>query len=57
VTVVIGVGAGHAAYFWPVWLLIPLIFGITGALKGKGSSAGSSEREARRAVRRERRRR
>jgi len=27
-------GTGHALYFWPVWLLIPMLFGGLGRLGG-----------------------
>jgi hypothetical protein len=49
------ISSGHLNYFWPVWMLIPLIFGLTGALAGRGQGGGSSDRYARRAARRERR--
>jgi hypothetical protein len=51
------ISAHHLTYFWPVWMLIPLIFGLTGALSSKGQSGGgsSADRDARRAARRERR--
>jgi Domain of unknown function (DUF1707) len=41
--------AGHLAYFWPVWMLIPLILGVF------GQWADHSSRDARRAARRDRR--
>jgi uncharacterized integral membrane protein len=48
------VSSGHLTYFWPVWMLIPLILGIFGrAAAGHG---GGSDRDARRAARRDRRR-
>ncbi|GIE96101.1 hypothetical protein Ari01nite_35660 [Paractinoplanes rishiriensis] len=28
--------AGHLTYFWPVWMLIPLVFGVCGQWFGKG---------------------
>lgn len=28
------VGSGHVGYFWPVWLLIPMAFGLLGRLGG-----------------------
>ncbi|WP_433300653.1 DUF1707 SHOCT-like domain-containing protein [Actinoplanes sp. CA-030573] len=28
--------AGHLTYFWPVWMLIPLIFGVFGQWFGDG---------------------
>ena len=30
------VSAGHPTYFWPVWMLIPLILGVTGQAFGGG---------------------
>ena len=29
------VGAGHVGYFWPVWLLVPMAFGLLGRLGGR----------------------
>jgi hypothetical protein len=47
--------AGHLTYYWPVWMLIPLIFGVLGRM-GHGSHGQSgSARDARRAARRDRR--
>jgi hypothetical protein len=43
------VSAGHLVYFWPVWMLIPLVFGFLGFWGNHGA------RDARRASRRERR--
>jgi hypothetical protein len=40
-------------YFWPVWLLIPLVLGIF----GRAAGSHGSDREARRAARRDRRQR
>ena len=45
--------SGHLTYFWPVWMLIPLVLGMFGRAAGQGSD---SDREARRAARRDRRR-
>ncbi|HEY7594766.1 MAG TPA: DUF1707 domain-containing protein [Actinophytocola sp.] len=28
------IGNGHVEYFWPVWLLIPMAFGVLGRLGG-----------------------
>jgi hypothetical protein len=47
--------AGHLTYYWPVWMLIPLIFGILGQRRSQGTGSGISDRDARRAARRERR--
>jgi hypothetical protein len=47
------ISSGHLTYFWPVWMLIPLILGVFGRAAGHG---GGSDREARRAARRDRRR-
>ncbi|MDT5032688.1 MAG: hypothetical protein QOC94_2859 [Actinoplanes sp.] len=50
------VSAGHLTYFWPVWMLIPLFFGLIGAMSGKHeNSPRDRDRDARRAARRERR--
>ncbi|HEV8527396.1 MAG TPA: DUF1707 domain-containing protein [Actinomycetes bacterium] len=49
------ISSGHLNYFWPVWLLIPLIFGIFGRLASRGSRGGYPDRQARRAARRDRR--
>lgn len=27
-------GSGHFGYFWPVWILIPMAFGLVGHLRG-----------------------
>jgi hypothetical protein len=45
--------AGHLTYFWPVWMFIPLVLGLTGSLAGRGDR--DRARDARRADRRERR--
>lgn len=29
------IGSGHVQYFWPVWLLIPMLFGVLGRF-GRG---------------------
>jgi len=50
------IGAGELNYFWPVWMLIPLIFGVFGQLAGRGST-GARDRQARRDARRDRRNR
>jgi hypothetical protein len=31
------IAAGELLYFWPVWMLIPLIFGVVGQMAGRGS--------------------
>jgi hypothetical protein len=33
---VTSLSAGHLTYFWPVWMLIPLILGVTGQIFGRG---------------------
>jgi hypothetical protein len=33
---VTSISAGHLTYFWPVWMLIPLIFGVSGQWFGGG---------------------
>ena len=45
------ISSGHLVYFWPVWVMIPLILGIVGQLQGNAGRA----RDARRAARRDRR--
>jgi Domain of unknown function (DUF1707) len=45
--------SGHLTYFWPVWTLIPLILGLFGRAAGQG---GGTDRDVRRAARRDRRR-
>jgi DUF1707 SHOCT-like domain len=49
------ISSGHLDYFWPVWFLIPLVFGIFGQLASRGSRSGYPDRQARRAARRDRR--
>lgn len=41
--------AGRPTYFWPVWMLIPLLFGLFGSAAGKnaGRGAGRSRRRDR----------
>jgi hypothetical protein len=34
---VTSISAGHLVYFWPVWMLIPLILGVAGQAFGGGS--------------------
>jgi hypothetical protein len=38
------ISSGHLTYFWPVWLLIPLVLSIF----GRAASSHGSDREARR---------
>ena len=45
--------SGHLTYFWPIWVMIPMILGVFGNLTGGRSGRG--ERDARRAARRDRR--
>ena len=28
------ISSGHLQYFWPVWMLIPLVLGVTGQFFG-----------------------
>jgi Domain of unknown function (DUF1707) len=42
------ISSGHLQYFWPVWLLIPLIFGIVGQLASRASRSAGPDRRARR---------
>jgi hypothetical protein len=46
------ISSHHLTYFWPVWLLIPLVLSVFGRAAGHG---GASNRDARRAARRDRR--
>ena len=50
------IASGHLQYYWPVWMLIPLIFGVFGQWS-RHHNGGSADRlrDARRAARRERR--
>jgi hypothetical protein len=34
---VTSISAGHLVYFWPVWMLIPLILGVAGQAFGHGN--------------------
>jgi len=47
------IGSGHLEYFWPVWVLVPMLFGVVSRL-GRGGYH-HSDRDARRAARRDRR--
>jgi hypothetical protein len=48
--------SGHLTYYWPVWMLIPLILGVFGQRFGRhNGDSGNSVRDARRAARRDRR--
>ena len=48
--------AGHLTYFWPVWMLIPLVLGVTGQWFGHDNgNGGRTGRDERRAARRARR--
>ena len=49
------ISSGHLNNFWPVWLLIPLIFGVFGQLASRASHGARPDRQARRAARRDRR--
>ena len=40
--------AGHLTYFWPVWMLIPLIFGVFGQMFGHGGGHGRDRDRRRR---------
>jgi hypothetical protein len=53
--------AGHTVYFWPIWMLIPLVLGVAGQWFGQSNDskayrAGRDERRAARDERRARRR-
>jgi uncharacterized protein DUF1707 len=47
--------AGHFVYFWPVWMLIPLVLGVAGQWFGHGHGDGDERRDAYRAARDDRR--
>jgi|tagenome__1003787_1003787.scaffolds.fasta_scaffold20811183_2 hypothetical protein len=49
------ISAGHLTYYWPVWMLIPLIFGVFGQWRSHAGGPDRSDRDARRAARRQRR--
>ena len=49
--VITSVSAGHLTYFWPVWMLFPIILGMFGQWR----SQDLTDRSARRAARRDRR--
>jgi uncharacterized protein DUF1707 len=40
--------AGHLTYFWPVWMLIPLILGVFGQMFGSGGGRGRDRNRDRR---------
>ena len=59
--VITSVSAGHLTYFWPVWMLIPLVLGVVGQWSGHGGAreardARRAARDARRAAMRDRHR-
>jgi hypothetical protein len=45
---VTSLGAGHLQYFWPVWLLIPMVLGGLGQLGVGGDRYGRRDRRGRR---------
>ena len=47
--------AGHLLYYWPVWMLIPLVLGVSGRYFGGNRSQSDRARQARRDARRQRR--
>jgi hypothetical protein len=54
---VTSLSAGHLVYFWPVWMLIPIVLGVGGQWFGHsyGHAERDERREAYRAARDERR--
>jgi hypothetical protein len=40
--------AGHLTYFWPVWMLIPLILGVFGQMFGQGGGRNRNRDRRRR---------
>lgn len=56
--VITSVSAGKLTYFWPVWMLIPLVLGVFGQWSSHDNADANdarASRDARRAARRERR--
>jgi hypothetical protein len=55
---VTSLSAGHLTYFWPVWMLFPIVLGIGAQWRADkaGANPFRAERDARRAERRSRRR-
>jgi hypothetical protein len=49
------VSSHHLQYFWPVWMLIPFVLGVAGRWRGHENVHRYSDRDARRAARRDRR--
>jgi hypothetical protein len=33
---IVSIGSGELLYFWPIWMFIPLIFGVIGQMTGRG---------------------
>jgi hypothetical protein len=52
---VTSLSAGHVVYFWPVWMLIPLVLGVGGQWFGYNHSHADDRRDAYRAARDDRR--
>jgi Domain of unknown function (DUF1707) len=52
----IGLANGDAPYFWPVWILIPVVFAVIGAIGGSGHDRKRELRQHRQQDRLERRR-
>jgi hypothetical protein len=42
------ISSGHLTYFWPVWMLIPLVFGVFGQWVGDGDGTRKRDRHDRR---------
>jgi hypothetical protein len=34
--IITSIAAGELIYFWPIWMFIPLIFGVIGQMSGRG---------------------
>src|SRR5262245_34242099 len=48
VWLITSLGSGHALYFWPVWLLIPMVLGGLGRIGVGGDRYGRRDRRDRR---------
>ena len=33
---IVSISSGELLYFWPIWMFIPLIFGVIGQMSGRG---------------------
>ncbi len=44
VWVITSIAAGEVLYFWPVWMLFPLIFVVAGMMTGRSSRRDRRDR-------------